>query len=143
MSYLGLRREVFRILDPQATHTPLQRAGNIAVNILILANVLAVILESVSSLHDRFGPAFDRFEAISVLIFTVEYLLRVWTCVEQREYRHAVFGRMLFMVSPMALIDLAVILPGFLPGQGIIDLRFARVLRIVRMLRVVKLARYS
>ena len=143
MTYLSLRREVFRVLDPDATHTLVQRAGNIAVNVLILANVLAVILESVSSLRDRFAAAFDQFEAFSVLVFTVEYLLRVWTCVEQREYRHPVFGRMLFMVSPMAIIDLAVILPGLLPGQGLIDLRFARILRLVRMLRVVKLARYS
>jgi voltage-gated potassium channel len=143
MTYLSLRREVFKILDPEATHRPLERAGNIAVNLLILANVVAVVLESVSSLHDRFAAAFDQFEAISVSIFTAEYLLRVWTCVEQAEYRHPLFGRMLFMVSPMAMIDLAVILPGFLPGQGIIDLRFARILRLVRMLRVVKFARYS
>lgn len=143
MTYIGLRREVFRILDPDATHTPLQRGGNIAVNLLILANVLAVILESVSSLHDRFAAAFDQFEAFSVLVFTAEYLLRVWTCVETRDYRHTVFGRMRFMVSPMALIDLAVILPSYLPGQSLIDLRFARILRLVRMLRVVKLARYS
>lgn len=143
MSYLALRREVFRILDPQATHTLWQRGGNIAINLLILANVLAVILESVSSLRDRYAAAFDQFEAFSVLAFTLEYLLRVWTCVEQREYRHPLFGRLLYMVSPMALIDLAVILPAYWPGQGLIDLRFARILRLVRMLLVVKFARYS
>lgn len=143
MTYLDLRRETFKVLDPQATRTPLERVGNVGINLLILSNVLAVILESVSSLGERFGTAFDQFESLSVYVFSVEYLLRLWTCVELTKYRDPVWGRLRYAVSPIALIDLAVILPGFLPGQRFIDLRFARIVRLVRMLRVLKFARYS
>jgi voltage-gated potassium channel len=143
MTYLELRRETYRVLDPQATRTPLERSGNILINLLILANVLAVILESVSSIGMRYATAFDWFEAVSVYLFTIEYILRLWTCVEREDYRHPVFGRLRYAVSPLALIDLAVILPGLMPGQRLIDLRFARIARLVRMLRVFKFARYS
>ena len=143
MSYLAVRREVFKVLDPQAKGTPLERTGNLAISLLILANVLAVILESEPSLRRRFGAAFDSVEALSIAAFTVEYLLRLWTCVEQNPYRHPVLGRLRFAASPMAIIDLAVILPGYLPARYFIDLRFVRVVRLIRMLRVLKFARYS
>jgi len=143
MSYLAVRRGMFEVLDPQAKGTFLERAGNLAISALILANVLAVILESEPGLRSRFGQEFDSFELFSIVAFTVEYLLRLWTCVEQSPYSHPVFGRLRFAVSPMAILDLAVILPGYLPGRYFIDLRFVRIVRLVRMLRVLKFARYS
>jgi voltage-gated potassium channel len=110
---------------------------------LILANVVAVILETVRALRDRFGAAFEAFEAISVAVFTVEYLLRLWTCTLDPRFRHPVFGRLRYMVSLVALVDLASIVPAYLPGDVFLDLRFARIIRLVRMLRVLKIARYS
>ena len=143
MTYLAVRREVFGVLDPQAKGTALERWGNGAIGFLILANVLEVIPESEPSFRTRFGVAFDSFEALSIAAFTVEYLLRVWTCVEQTPYQHPVMGRLKFAGSPMALLDLAVVLPGYLPARYFIDLRFARIVRLVRMLRVLKFGRYS
>jgi voltage-gated potassium channel len=140
--YVWARREVYRVLDPGARQTPLERAGNIAICLLILGNVAAVIAESVPSLQNRFQEAFNYFETFSVLAFTVEYVLRLWTCVEEPKYRHAAFGRVRYILSTFALLDLLVILPFYLPGVTL-DLRFIRVLRLVRMLRVLKFARYS
>lgn len=138
-----LRRIVFRILDPESTATALERGGNIAIGVLIVANVVAVIVESVPWIHDRFALEFEELEVFSVAVFTVEYALRLWTCVEKDRYRHPILGRLRFIVSPLALIDLAVILPAYLPGEMFLDLRFARIVRVVRMLRVLKFARYS
>ena len=142
-SYLTLRREVFHILTPESRATLAQRGANVAVNLLVLANVLAVILESEPYLSTRFGMAFDWFETFSIAAFSIEYLLRLWTCVEQSTYQNPVSGRLKFALSPMMLMDLAVIVPGYLPAQYFIDLRFVRIVRLIRMLRLLKFARYS
>ena len=142
-SYLTLRCEIFKILDPGSQATLAQRGANVAVNLLILANVAAVILESEPYLGTRFGMAFDWFEALSIVAFSVEYLLRLWTCVESSAYQKPVSGRLRFALSPMTLMDLAAIVPGYLPAQYFIDLRFLRSVRLIRMLRVLKFARYS
>lgn len=111
--------------------------------LLIVANVLAAAAASVETLFDRYEGAFWAFEVISVLIFTVEYLCRLWTCTEHFSMSHQspFRARMNFVLSPFGLIDLVAILPFyvglFLP---VADLRS---LRIFRLLRLLKLARYS
>ena len=109
---------------------------------LITLNVLAVVLESVSEIGTRFHHELNAFEVFSVLVFTIEYLARVWCTVEDRRAKDhgPITGRIRFMLTPMALIDLAVILPfyiGFLAG---VDLR---AFRVFRLFRVFKLVRYS
>lgn len=113
-----------------------------ALIVLIGANVIAVVLESVEDLGRAYGPYFQAFDTISVLIFTVEYGLRVWSAVEEpsRRFGGAVRGRLRFILTPMALIDLAAILPFYLIFFVDIDLRFLRVFRVLRLL---KLTRYS
>ncbi len=116
------------------------------VNILLIAmislNVIAIILESEPELHSRFRQAFWAFEVFSVIIFTIEYLVRVWSSIDLQETHDSspVIGRIKYMLSPMALIDLASILPFYLSLYIVIDLR---ILRILRMLRLFKLTRYS
>ena len=110
--------------------------------ILIFLNVLAVILETVQALEENYGTLFFQFEIFSVTIFTVEYLLRVWSCTSQAKYAHPFWGRLKFIFSPMALIDLLAILPFFLTFVTA-DLRFIRTLRLFRLFRVLKLSRYS
>ncbi|TAN76275.1 MAG: ion transporter, partial [Magnetospirillum sp.] len=72
---------------------------------LIVLNVLAVVMESVEHLSIAHGPVFHTFDLISVAIFSLEYLLRLWTAVEIDEprYRHPVWGRLRWAVSPMAV----------------------------------------
>jgi len=110
--------------------------------VLILANVLAIVLDTVESIHAVMGDFFDWFELISVIIFTVEYILRVWSCVDEPGggYRGAVTGRLKYMLTPMALIDLIAFLPFYLGTFFGVDLRF---LRIFRLFRLLKLTRYS
>ena len=60
----------------------------------------------------------QRFELISVLIFTGEYLLRVWACASDPKYGSPVRGRLRFGVTPLALIDLVAVLPFYLPFLG-------------------------
>lgn len=108
----------------------------------ILISVIAIVLESVSSLATRYQPVFDLIHVGSILIFTFEYILRVWSCVESdcKKFHAAVKGRLRFMVSPLALVDLVAILPVYIVMFVTVDLRF---LRVIRLLRLLKLARYS
>ena len=109
---------------------------------LIITNVIAVILETVEGLHVAYSAFFTGFELFSVAVFTVEYLVRLWVVVDSpnENYRHPFNGRLRYAVTPMALIDIAAILPFYLSLLIPVDLRFMRVFRLLRLL---KLTRYS
>jgi len=109
---------------------------------LILANVAAVTLETVPSIWSQFQGGFYWFNIASVLIFTVEYILRVWASAESDSAvgRSAWRRRLRYMCSPLAVIDLLAILPFYIGIFATIDLRG---LRIFRLLRMFKLVRYS
>ena len=111
--------------------------------VLILANVMAVILESVPAIHGEFETAFAIFDSCSVLIFTAEYSLRLWASIEIPAIRQRgpFLGRLMFAGRPSQIIDLLAFAPSYLaflmPGMDL------RVLRIFRLLRFLKLVRYS
>lgn len=109
---------------------------------LILANIVVFVLESVPSFAEQWGSFFAIFEAVSVVVFTIEYAARVWTCTLEAKSRSPITGRLRFALTPMALIDLLAILPWYLPLLGV-DLRALRALRIFRILRLAKLGRYT
>lgn len=108
---------------------------------LILLNLAAVIARSVSAIAVRFGTWLDAFEFFSVTIFTLEYLLRAWSAGS--DPRYAGFGgRIRYLLTPMAIIDLVAILPFYLAFLSV-DLRVLRALRLVRLARIARLGRYS
>ncbi len=123
----------------------LSRLFDIFLVSMIVLNVLAVMLESVSGYSKAFATPFFVFEAFSVVVFGTEYLLRVWSCIEDERFgkRGAFWGRLRYIFTPMALTDLVAILPFFIILSGLdsfVDLRF---LRIMRLRRAFKLTRYS
>jgi len=112
---------------------------------LILLNVLAMIVESVNRVHQAIPGVFLAFEYFSVAVFTVEYTARLWSCVEDPQYRRPVLGRIRFALTPLAIVDVLAVLPFYLPflHADLRALRMFRLLRIMRLMRVAKLARYS
>ena len=80
----------------------------------VVVSVLGVVLESVESVHYHLNVEFVVLDTISVAIFTLEYLLRIYSCVEEERYRRALAGRIRYAHSGGAMIDLAAILPFFL-----------------------------
>ena len=130
-------------MDAADGDDPLSKTFGVFLIILILINVIAVILESVAVLRLRWGHVFSLIENVSLVVFTIEYLLRVWSIVDNRwhqEYHRPILGRLRFMFTPLALIDLLAVAPFWLSMFFPVDLRF---LRIMRLLRVLKLTRYS
>lgn len=111
--------------------------------VLIVANVLAAACETVPEIDARFGSYFNIFEVFSVIVFTIEYGLRLWTAPEDPRFRKAdpVTGRLRYAVQPLMIIDFLAIAPAYI-GLFIplLDLRF---LRVFRLLRLLKIARYS
>ena len=136
------RRRVFNVID---SSTPGDWKGlwfDRLMTVLILTNVTAVILETVEELSREFHGFFYAFELFSVAVFSVEYVLRVWACVEEPEAvpSNPLRRRLKFMGTPLALIDAIAILPFYLSFFLAVDLRF---MRIFRLLRLLKLTRYS
>ncbi|MFA5221027.1 MAG: ion transporter [Methanoregula sp.] len=110
---------------------------------IIVLNVLVVILETVQPVHAQFFWEFSVIDLVSVIIFTIEYILRLWVCVLHREFKNPFSGRIRYALTPFAIIDLLAIAPFYLPMFMPIDLRFLRILRLFRIIRVLKLGRYS
>ena len=110
---------------------------------LIVSNVVMVTLHTVHVLAVKYAAFFYYFELFSVIIFSIEYILRMWICTENESYRRPVFGRIKYFFSPLAIIDLVAIAPFYLPMLIPVDLIFMRMLRLLRLLRLLKLGRYS
>ncbi|MEM9382603.1 MAG: ion transporter [Planctomycetota bacterium] len=124
----SLRSRVHFILEVDRLGDPLSRAVDRALVVLIIANVLASVLQSVDRIYDAMPLAFTVFEDLSIGVFALEYVLRVWSCVEQERYRDPLRGRLRFARTPMMLLDLAVLV---IPSA--FDLRPLRILRLLRL----------
>ena len=112
------------------------------IGVWVIISVLAVVLESIHSVHYLINLEFVILDTIAVAIFTVEYLMRIYACVEEPRFRHGFLGRFKQARSTSTLIDLVAILPFFLEVVlgSVLDLRFLRTFRLARLL---KLTRYN
>lgn len=125
-------RRILDLVKDGAENDLTARAISLFLAFLILANSIAVILESVTQIATAYGKFFEWFEVFSVAVFTVEYLLRLWIGPERG-------SRLRYIFSPLALIDLVAILPFYLGSLIGVDLR---ILRLLRLLRLLKLSRH-
>ncbi|TAN53489.1 MAG: ion transporter, partial [Rhodospirillales bacterium] len=110
------RRLAHHVLGGEGHQDIWVKSVDFALIALIVLNIFAVILESVPTLSMVHGPVFHAFDLFSVGVFTVEYLLRVWTAVElgDARFKHPVWGRLRYMATPLAIVDLLAVLPFFL-----------------------------
>jgi len=141
--YLRLRRRTALILFTTGKTDGVSRFVDLALIVLISLNILAVVLESIKDLQALAGAYFYAFEVFSVTVFSVEYIARVWSVVDNPwnpSYTHPIMGRIKYMMTWMALIDLIAIAPFYLSFFATGDLR---ILRALRLLRIFKLTRYS
>ncbi|MCB1970126.1 MAG: ion transporter [Geminicoccaceae bacterium] len=135
-----MRQIVYAWMERTDHGQPGARWLQMAIIALIAINVIAVTLETDQDLYNAHARWFHLFDVISVAIFSVEYAIRLWVCVEAPEAQGHRFPRLRYMVTPMAVIDLLAILPFYLTAIFHVDLRF---LRALRLLRIFKLTRYS
>lgn len=137
-----LKHRVWEILDIAKPGDVPGKIVDIFILTLIFLNVVAVVVSTVKPIEERYERFFHGFEVVSVVVFSIEYLARVWSCVSRKEYSSPVAGRLRFVLKPMSLIDLFAVLPFYLAFVHT-DLRFLRAFRLFRIFRVAKLGRYS
>ena len=137
-----LRRRIYLVLEQGPVGDALGILVDRLLVALILINLIAVALESVPEYHAHYALAFNLIELFSLVVFSVEYALRLWVAVEHGPHRHlaAVRARLKYALSPAGLIDLIVVLPFWFALVLPDDLRVLLVFRIVRFF---KIARYS
>jgi len=138
-----IRDRIFGVLELTADDDLPSKLIAIFITTLILLNVIAVIIETVEPISRTGSSFFHAFEVISVTVFTIEYVLRLWTCTSNSRFKSPIRGRIRYTLTPLAIVDLLAILPFYLPMIIPLDLRFMRALRLFRIIRLFKVARYS
>ena len=138
-TYQRIQSRVYHILEGDVT----DRASRICeyfIAGLVVLNVISIILESVPSLHEAYHAEFHAFDVFSVIVFSIEYVLRVWS-YGQKHAGHAWRGRKEYIFSTFGLVDFFSTVPFYLqllfPGADL------RVLRMFRLMRIFKLSRYN
>lgn len=137
----NLAQRTYEILEG-TTNDRYAKGFQIFIVVLISINVLFVIIETEESVLDEYGYFFTPFEVFSIIIFTGEYAGRLLVCKLNPKYANKNFAPLRYAFTPMLLVDLAAILPFFLPFI-VTDVRFIRIIRLLRLFRLFKLARYS
>lgn len=110
--------------------------------IVIILNIMAITIASVGNIQHDWKKPLYFLELMSVSVFSLEYIVRIWSCSLAAKYSHPLYGRIKCAKTPLVMADLLAVLPFYLTFITI-DLRFLRVLRLIRLLRVAKLVRYS
>lgn len=142
MSLRALRLRVYRQLEPTAWPRKGLSPTNWILAILIIIAVINAIIETEPSISAGREAMFDDMEVGVASIFMVEYLARLWTVVENPRFAGYRFPRLRYAVTPIALIDLAAIVPAFFTFGGASSL-VLRFFRVFRMIRLAKLGRTS
>ena len=140
-SMTSMRARVYMHLEPAAwPHKGLSPANRVLAGLILLAVFFAVV-ETEPVVVERRNTAIATIEAFFTLVFLVEYVLRVWVASEKPDYAGR-FGRLRYMISVPALIDLVALLPGlfvFIGSEAFV----VRLFRLLRILRLARLGRFS
>ena len=87
---MSIKHRVFEVLEASHENDRLSRVVDLSILALIAVSVLAVLLETVRPVYEEFASAFRTFEVFSVTVFSIEYVLRVWSCTENPRYEHPI-----------------------------------------------------
>ena len=137
--YLKIQKRTSQLLSKGNVADKPSQYVDMILFILIVLNIAAVCLESVKHIGNEYKVAFNAFEFFSVIIFSIEYVLRVWSAPARNDLGNStnIIKRMKYIFSFTGLIDFLAIIPSILPYFfGGLDLRWLRVLRLLRLLKI-------
>ncbi|MGD1712688.1 ion transporter [Dapis sp. BLCC M172] len=137
-----IQRRIFEIIELDNPGDTYSKIFKVFIITLIILNIITVIISTVEDIYQQYKTWLDNFELISVIIFTIEYILRIWSSNVASGYKHSIWGRIKFMFKPLVIIDLIAILPFYLP-LFLPNLIFTRSFRLFRIFRIFKITRYS
>ena len=139
----SLKKRIYEIIEVADPQDFFSKIFDIFILNLILVNVVISILDTVQKLSSIYDVCFSLLEKISVAIFTIEYLLRIWTITLKPKFNKPVLGRLKYAFTFLSIVDLLAIAPYYIPMLITVDLRFLRALRLFRIFRLLKLERYT
>lgn len=142
MTQMGLRKRLYTQMEPTAREKTGLSPFNLFIVILVLLSFLALALETEPTMGDGWMRAIDVFNVAIIIIFALEYLLRLWVAGENPEYR-GVRGRVRYVCSGYALADLVAFLPELLWILLAPDDASAQIVMVLRVLRLARLAKIS
>lgn len=143
MGYSQFQQRILEILESGQKGDRTSRVCDTLIALLVVINIIAVTLESVSDFSVKYADQFYAIEFFSVVIFSIEYLTRLWASAAKNAAEDKIFGssRLGYMLSFSGVIDLVSILPFYL--QALFPGLDLRVLRTLRLLRIFKLSNYN
>ena len=139
---MKIKQRIFKIIQVAKPNDKLSRIFDISLMSLIMLNVCLVIADTFT-LRENLLKIFSHIETVSVIIFTIEYILRVWTADLLYPEKKYFTAKLKYIFSFLAIIDFLAIIPFYLPFIIPIDLRVLRMLRIIRLFRIFKINRYT
>lgn len=138
---MSVRTTLYRHVDVEAWEQEGISPFNMVVMAMIVVSVATAILETEQLVRGPHATLFNWLDTIFLSFFLLEYLLRLYVAPLNPKYSGR-FGLFHYMKSPMAVLDLLVLLPFFF-AAGSSELFMMRLLRIIRILRIARLGRFS
>ncbi len=138
-----IKLKLYKLLEKGSHGKRFNRAFDYLIMTLIILSVISIVLESIEEIHSRYYAVLKGFNLLSVIIFSIEYLLRLYVSDLTHPANSRFKSALKFIFSGYGIIDLFAILPFYLPMIIPMDLRFLRMLRLTRFLRVLKVNRYT
>ncbi len=137
-----LKKAIYDILEVSDSTNLYSLADDLIIQFLIILNITAFIASTSPSFSVEYRQIFENIEIVSSLVFSIEYILRIWVCTVDDKYSYPIWGRIQYALTPLSVIDFISILPFYLlllfP-----DLTFVYLVSLLRLLRLIKLGRYS
>ena len=141
-TYEKVKKRTFEIIEKGGHGDTPSKVFDIVIMILICLNVLSVFVETFT-ISNTMRKILADIELFSIIIFSIEFILRVWTADFLYKNLSPVKAKIRYIFSFMALIDLFAILPFYIPFVIKVDLRVLRILRLFRLSRIIKANRYT
>lgn len=138
-----MKERIYRIVEKGSHGSKINLIFDYTIMILIVLNVLSLILETLPEIKEPVKEVFKIFQIISVIVFSVEYVMRIYVSSLTHPASSKIKSAFKFIFSPFGLIDLLAILPFYLPLLIPIDLMFLRILRLMRLISIFKINRYN
>ncbi len=140
---ITLKQKVYHLVEKGPHGSKINLAFDYGIMILIIVNIISMILETIPFIRASWGKILRYVEVVSVIIFTIEYILRLYVSDLTFPSRSHLKSSLKFIFSFYGLVDILAIAPFYLPFFIKLDLRYLRILRLLRFIRIFKINRYN
>jgi voltage-gated potassium channel len=134
-AYIKFRKRAFELIESKTSFRGWPLFIDSLVVGVILINITTLILASIESIYLQHRLLFAAIELLSVIFFTVEFIVRLWVSKDAPEYQSLKYPRLKYAGSFYAVIDLLAVLPFYLAAFGM-NLKFLLLLRLFRLLKI-------